>query len=65
MTVFVTASGYVENREVRSRVGTADFAAQHLYLLNLKEHRIAEIDLSKLPTVKGNPLRDQLGDNYT
>ena len=64
MPVFVTASGYVENREVRSRVGTADFAAQHLYLLNLKEHRIAEIDLSKLPTVKGNPLRDQLGDNY-
>ena len=64
MPVFVTASGYVENREVRSRVGTADFAAQHLYLLNLKEHRIAEIDLSKLPTVKGNPLRDQLGDEY-
>lgn len=64
MPAFVTASGYIENREVRSRVGTTDFAAQHVYLLNLREHRIAEIDLSELPTIKGNPLRDQLGDDY-
>ncbi|NKB34043.1 MAG: prolyl oligopeptidase family serine peptidase [Pseudomonadales bacterium] len=64
MPNYVTASGYVENREVRSRVGTTDFAHQHLYLLDLAQHRIAEIDLSSLPTIKDNPLQDQLGNDY-
>ena len=64
MPAYVTASGYVENREVRSRVGTTDFAPQQLYILNLRDHQVAEIDLSGLPTIKDNPLRDQLGEDY-
>ncbi|MDD9890018.1 MAG: prolyl oligopeptidase family serine peptidase [Gammaproteobacteria bacterium] len=64
MPAYVTASGYVENREVRSRVGTTDFAPQRLYLISLSEHKIAGIDLSGLPGITEIPLRDQLGDDY-
>jgi len=64
MPAYVTASGYVENREVRSRVGTTDFAPQRLYLIDLREHRIAGIDLDELPGIKDIPLRNQLGDDY-
>lgn len=64
MPAYVTASGYVENREVRSRVGTTDFANQILYLMNLKQHQVAEIDLSMLPDLDANPLQNQLGSDY-
>ena len=60
MPNYVTASGYVENREVRSRVGTTDFANQQLYLFDLRQHRYAEIDLSDLPARDQNPLQQQL-----
>lgn len=64
MPAYVTASGYVETREVRSKVGTTDFSNQHLYLVNLRSHRITEINLSELPNIKDNPLRNQLGNAY-
>ena len=60
MPNYVTASGYVENQEVRSRVGTTDFADQQLFIFDLPAHRYAELDLSLLPTREEDPLGSQL-----
>ncbi len=62
MPNYVTASGYVENREVRTRVGTTDFANQQLFLFDLMTHEYAEVDLSALPDRSGDPLARQLGE---
>ena len=60
MPNYVTASGYVENREVRSRVGTTDFANQDLFLFDLNAHEYARLDLSELPSLQDSPLQTQL-----
>lgn len=60
MPNYVTASGYVENKEVRSRVGTTDFASHSMYVFDLKSHRFAILDLSALPSRDADPLSDQL-----
>ncbi|MDP6651071.1 MAG: DPP IV N-terminal domain-containing protein, partial [Gammaproteobacteria bacterium] len=60
MPNYVTASGYVENREVRSRVGTTDFANQDLFLFDLNAHEYARLDLSDLPSLQDSPLQTQL-----
>jgi dipeptidyl aminopeptidase/acylaminoacyl peptidase len=64
MPNYVTSSGYVENREVRVRVGTTDFANQQLYLIDLQNHQVANLDLNQLPSIQSNPLSDQLGNDY-
>ncbi len=62
MPNYVTASGYVENREVRSRVGTSDFADQTLILLDLARHEFGVVELDALPTRDLVPLEQQLGE---
>lgn len=61
MPNYVTASGYTENRELRARVGTTEFATQRLVLLDLQTHQQSEIDLSALPGRMDQPLSEQLG----
>ncbi len=61
MPNYVTASGYVENREVRTRVGTTEFASHQIYLFDLLAHEYARLDLSALPDRKRDPLAMQLG----
>lgn len=61
MPNYVTASGYVENREVRTRVGTTEFASHQIYLFDLEAHEYAQLDLSDLPDRNGDPLARQLG----
>ena len=58
MPNYVTASGYVESKEVRTRVGTMDFADQQIVLLDLALHKQHEIDLSQLPSRDKNPLQE-------
>jgi len=60
MPNYVTASGYVETREVRSRVGTTDFANQDLFLFDLNAHEYARLDLADLPALQDSPLQIQL-----
>lgn len=61
MPNYVTPSGYTENKELRARVGTTDFADQRLLLLDLVNHEQAFLDLSDLPALAENPLLEQLG----
>lgn len=61
MPNYVTASGYTENRELRARVGTTEFASQRLILLDLVTHQQSEIDLADLPGRMDQPLLEQLG----
>lgn len=61
MPNYVTASGYTENRELRSRVGTTDFANQRIVIIDLLNRRMSEIDFSTLPDITNTPLQDQLG----
>lgn len=61
MPNYVTASGYVENREVRTRVGTTEFASHQLLLVDLESHAFSRVDLSGLPDRSGDPLARQLG----
>lgn len=60
MPNYVSASGYVESQEVRSRVGTSEFANHQLFLFDLQRHEFAELDLSGLPTLDQDPLDEQL-----
>lgn len=60
MPNYVTASGYIESSEVRTRVGTTDFADQELYLFNLDAHQYAQLDLSELPGRQDDPLTELL-----
>tara|TARA_B100000809_G_scaffold46262_1_gene40696 strand:- start:52404 stop:54974 length:2571 start_codon:yes stop_codon:yes gene_type:complete len=60
MPNYVSASGYVESQEVRSRVGTTDFANHQLFIFDLLKHEFAELELSGLPTLDQDPLEQQL-----
>ena len=57
MPNYVTDTGYVENREVRARVGTAKFATQQLHLLNLLTREQHTIDLDSLPGIMDDPTK--------
>lgn len=61
MSNYVTATGYTENRELRARVGTTNFANQRLILLDLQSHQQSEIDLTDLPGREDQALLEQLG----
>ena len=58
MPDWVTDSGYVENHEVRVKVGTADGTTEQLVVLDLETHQTHEIDLSKLPGITDDPLAE-------
>ena len=64
MPNYVTSSGYTETREVRARVGTTDFSDQQLYLLDLQNHQVANLNLNQLPSIQANPLSDQSEDAF-
>jgi dipeptidyl aminopeptidase/acylaminoacyl peptidase len=58
MADFVTESGYVEPREVRSKVGTGSPVNPTILLLDLKAHTKHEVDLAALPGIKDDPLKE-------
>ncbi len=49
MPVFVTEDGYVEQRRIRSKVGSNDRTPERLFLIDLLEATHREIDLEALP----------------
>jgi dipeptidyl aminopeptidase/acylaminoacyl peptidase len=61
MPNYVTESGYVEEREVRSKVGAAEPIPQSLLLLDLEHHKSYELALDELPGITVDPLK-QLRD---
>jgi len=56
MPNYVTASGYVESREIRTRVGRNLPAAHTVWLVDLDAGEKHEIDLSGLPGIDEDPL---------
>jgi dipeptidyl aminopeptidase/acylaminoacyl peptidase len=61
MPAYVTESGYVENEEVRPKVGTGKRGGDRLVLLDLESHKKHELDLSVLPGIRDDilaPLRE-------
>ncbi len=58
MPNYVTASGYVESRDVRPKVGTADGGGEQLWILDLTAGQRHEIDFALLPGISEDPLAD-------
>jgi len=58
MADFVTASGNVESKEVRTKVGAGKPVSPTLLLLDLRAHEKHEIDLAALPGIKDDPLKE-------
>lgn len=58
MPNYVTESGYVSTREVRIKVGTGKEEGERLLLLDLNKHEKHEIDLSNLPGIMDDPLKE-------
>ncbi|PCI70106.1 MAG: S9 family peptidase [Gammaproteobacteria bacterium] len=56
MPEFVTESGYVNNRKVRSLVGTDEPTTETFYLVDFANHKKNKMDLSKLPGISDDPL---------
>jgi dipeptidyl aminopeptidase/acylaminoacyl peptidase len=56
MPEFVTADGYVNNRKVRSLVGSSKPRNEKFYLVDLVKHEKYEIDTSSLPGINDDPL---------
>lgn len=56
MPEFVTADGYVNDRNVRPLVGTSKPTAESFYLVDLKNHEKHPIDTSSLPGINDDPL---------
>ncbi len=56
MPRWVTTDGYVENRSVRSKVGTGKRAGDALVLLDLETHTVHPLALDGLPGIKEDPL---------
>jgi dipeptidyl aminopeptidase/acylaminoacyl peptidase len=72
MPEFVTADGYVNDRNVRPLVGSSKPTDEKFTLYDLKAQEKYEIDLSKLPGINDDPLEDlkkkaskKLGTKYT
>ncbi len=57
MPNYVTDSGYVTQREVRSKVGESPPEPDKLLLANLEEHTSLVVDLSGLPGITSDPLK--------
>jgi dipeptidyl aminopeptidase/acylaminoacyl peptidase len=58
MPVWVTRSGYIEVRDVRSRVGTGPDRYDTLLVVDLATGEAHELDRSELPDIDDDPLRD-------
>ena len=58
MARFVTEDGSLEAPEVRSKVGTEPPIDHRILLLDLVQHEKHEVDLSKLPGILDDPLRE-------
>jgi dipeptidyl aminopeptidase/acylaminoacyl peptidase len=58
MARFVTEDGYLKADEVRSKVGTEPLPDHKILLLDLKTHEKHEVDLSKLPGITDDPLKE-------
>jgi dipeptidyl aminopeptidase/acylaminoacyl peptidase len=56
MPVWVTETGYVQNRDVRSKVGTGDGSGMSLVLLDLETHERHDVDPTTLPGIDEEPL---------
>jgi dipeptidyl aminopeptidase/acylaminoacyl peptidase len=54
---YVTESGNVETRDVRSKVGAEKPEPQSLLLLDLQRHERHDLDWSVLPAIKDDPLK--------
>ncbi len=57
MPSYVTESGEVETRDVRSKVGAEGQVPHSVALLDLVKHRRIDLDLSALPGIKDDPLK--------
>ncbi len=58
MPEYVTASGYVETRSVRTRVGRKGRAPQSVWLINLDSGEKHKLGLDSLPGIDEDPLAD-------
>ena len=58
MPNYVTLSGYVENREVRTRVGRNGFDPHSAWLVDLTNGEKHELDFGDLPGIKDDPLAE-------
>jgi len=58
MPDYVTASGYVDVEDVRTRVGANTPSAQQLWLLDLQQRQQYALDLSVMPGIDVDPLTD-------
>ena len=56
MPNYVTASGHVETREVRTRVGRNGRSAHSVWLVDLETGEKSEVDLGDLPGINEDPL---------
>lgn len=58
MPDYVTASGYVDVEDVRTRVGANPPSPQQLWLLDLQQRQQYALDLAALPGIDEDPLAD-------
>ena len=57
MPVWVRDDAYAESQEVRSLVGTGSEGAEVLSLLDLRTHKVIQVDLANLPGITSGPLK--------
>lgn len=57
MPEFITEDGYVNDRKVRSLVGTSKAYNETFYLIDLAKEKKTKLDLSNLPGVNDDPLK--------
>ncbi|MEO2014967.1 MAG: alpha/beta fold hydrolase [Fuerstiella sp.] len=57
MPIWVRDDAYAESQEVRSLVGTGSEGAEVLSLLDLRDHKVIEIDLANLTGITSDPLK--------
>ncbi len=57
MPEFITEDGYVNDRKVRSLVGTSKASDETFYLIDLANSKKTKLDLSNLPGVNDDPLK--------
>jgi dipeptidyl aminopeptidase/acylaminoacyl peptidase len=57
LPIYVTESGNVEVREVRSKVGAETWVPHSVILLDLAKHERHDLDLAALPGIKEDPLK--------
>jgi dipeptidyl aminopeptidase/acylaminoacyl peptidase len=57
LPIWVTESGNVETRDVRAKVGTEEYVPHSVVLLDLVKHERHDLNLTKLPGMKEDPLK--------